>query len=176
MNGARIELALVLDKLGLLPVELGTFSNRFNVQKRIYLAQIAGADLGYRYGWYLHGPYCRMLTADAFLLRDEIADGERDFEEFELRSEVRRRLGRAAELGRTPNDFDGTDDDWLELVASLHYVRHIVYQPGNVRPDFNGAFRLLGNTKPRFADRMEHARRAWDRLDEFGLIKAKVLQ
>lgn len=176
MNAARIELALVLNKLGLLPVDLTTFSKRFNLQKRIYLAQVAGADLGYRYGWYLRGPYSRMLTADAFLLRDEIADGERDFEKFDLKADVAKRLDRAQELWIRDDSFTGTDEEWLELLASLHYLRHIVYRPAGARPDFDEAFRLLGETKPQFADRREEARQAWQRLHGFGLIEAKVLQ
>ena len=76
MNAARVELKLVLDEAGIAPINLDTFSQRFNIQKRVYLIQLMGYDLGYRYGWYIRGPYCRELTADAFTLRDEIVCGE----------------------------------------------------------------------------------------------------
>ena len=40
--------------------------------------QVAGTDLGYRFGWYIRGPYSTTLTQDAFTLKDEIAVGETD--------------------------------------------------------------------------------------------------
>jgi len=80
MNPARVELKLILDQAGITDISLETFSQRFNIQKRIFLVQVMGCDLGYRYGWYIWGPYCRELTADAFALRDELNDGERDHE------------------------------------------------------------------------------------------------
>ena len=175
MNAGRIELALVLNKLGRMPLALDSFARRFDLQKRVYLAQVCGADLGYRYGWYLHGPYCRALTADAFLLRDEIADGERDFEKYALREDVSGRLERATALSERPAAFRGSEAEWLELLASLHYLRHIVYCPGGERPDFPKAFGLLAETKPQFAERKSDAKLAWQQLDDAGLIKAKVV-
>lgn len=175
MNAGRIELALVLQNIGRMPLQLDTFAKRFDLQKRVYLAQVCGGDLGYRYGWYLHGPYCRALTADAFLLRDEIADGERDYEKYTLRDNVSKRLARATRLSSLPGNFHGTDADWLELLASLHYLRHIAYCPGGERPDFDKAFELLAETKPQFAGRKSDAQLAWRRLDEVGLIRSKVL-
>ena len=50
MNRSRIELALVFENLGIPKNDLTTFSKRFQVQKQVYVAQIAGVDLGYRYG------------------------------------------------------------------------------------------------------------------------------
>ena len=175
MNAGRIELALVLQKLGLMPLELDTFAKRFDLQKRVYLAQVCGGDLGYRYGWYLHGPYCRALTADAFLLRDEITDGEHDHKKYTLRENISERLDRATGLSKPRAGFRGSEAEWLELVASLHYLRHIVYCPGGERPDFDKSFELLAETKPQFAGRKGDAMLAWQRLDETGLIKAKVL-
>ena len=72
MNNSRILLKLVLDKIGLKRLDLSTFQKRLALQKKIYLVQISGLDLRYRYNWYLHGPYCPSLTEDAFLLKDEL--------------------------------------------------------------------------------------------------------
>ena len=87
MNAARMELALALNYLNV-PIDLATFSKRFNLQKKIYLAQIAGVDLGYRFGWYIHGPYCKSLTEDLFTLRDELAEGDREYEDYQLEPTV----------------------------------------------------------------------------------------
>ena len=66
MNKGRILLKLVLDNIGLGNLELDTFLKRLRLQKKIYLLQLTGLDSGYRYNWYLRGPYCPSLTEDAF--------------------------------------------------------------------------------------------------------------
>jgi len=174
MNAARRELALVLDHLGV-SVDLGTFSKRFNIQKKIYLAQITGIDLGYRFSWYLRGPYSTNLTEDAFALKDEIAEGVADHEDYQLLDEVTEVLDRAKELWEKPREPAISDDDWLELLASLHYLRHIAYRPPGAKRDFDEVFTLLVKSKPQLTNKKLPARRAWKRLDEFGLVQAKTL-
>ena len=98
MNAARIELKLVLDQAGIENISLDTFSQRFNIQKRLYLIQLMGSDLGYRYGWYLKGPYCRNLTVDAFTLRDELAAGEKDYAGFKLSHQATCQIDKAKRL------------------------------------------------------------------------------
>ena len=173
MNPSRIELKLVLDQLAV-PVELDTFSRRFNVQKKVYLAQVHGIDLGYRFGWYLHGPYCQELTADAFTLQDEITEGDNEHEQYGLRSAVVGHLKQAQQLFDVPDNCDISSGKWLELLASLHYLQHIVYRPKKQR-DFESAFQLLIRSKPHFSEKKEQARMAWQRLDDNGLIQAKAL-
>lgn len=51
MTPARVELKLILDEAGISDLELETFSQRFNIQKRSFLIQVMGCDLGCRYGW-----------------------------------------------------------------------------------------------------------------------------
>ena len=65
MNRRQIALKLVLAELGL-PATMDSFDDRLILQKAVYLAQQAGISLGYHYYWYLRGPYCRELTADAY--------------------------------------------------------------------------------------------------------------
>jgi hypothetical protein len=175
MNSSRIELALVFENLGIPKDNLTTFSKRFRVQKRIYLAQIAGADLGYRYGWYIHGPYSTGLTSDAFTLKQEIDDGDTEFDEYRLHPDVTKRLETAKELCQKPGRFGGTTDEWLELLASLHFLRHIAYRPAGKTMDFETVFAELIESKPKFTNRESDARLAWSQLDDFGLIGAKTL-
>lgn len=176
MNAARIELALVLDGIGLMPIGIAAAERRFDLHMRVYLAQVAGADLGYRYRWLFNGPYCRALTNDAFILRDELADGERDFEGFTLRPSIIRCLAQVHSLAAAPGDFRGTINEWLHLSVSLHYVRHIVYQPGGIRPNFDDAASILTETIPRFGNRVSEMEQAWRRLEAFGLIAEKRLK
>jgi len=49
MDSARINLKLVFDAIGL-STSLASFSKRLAVQKKTYLAQLFGIDLGYRFG------------------------------------------------------------------------------------------------------------------------------
>jgi hypothetical protein len=174
MNAARIELALVLEHLGV-PTDLRTFSNRLNVQKQVYLAQVLGTDLGYRFGWYIRGPYATGLTQDAFALRDEIASGDTEHQGYRLDAATVKKLDAAKRLFETPVGFKGSDDDWLELLASVHYLRHIAYRPPGAKREFNDVFTLLAESKPKFSGWNSEGRQAWKRLDEFGLIQAKTV-
>ena len=72
MNKDHILLKLILDEIGLGNLEISDFNSRKILQKKIYLLQLTGIDLGYRYNWYLYGPYCPALASDTFTLRDEI--------------------------------------------------------------------------------------------------------
>ena len=173
MNPARVELKLILDEAGMSGFDLDTFSQRFNIQKRIFLIQVLGCDLGYRYGWYIRGPYCRELTADAFTLKDELVAGQNDHEDFELTEETKRRIERAKQLWSLPGGLAIDQDDWLELLASIHYLRHIVYWPKGTSREFEPVFRSLIESKPKYKNRKAAAREAWDRLDKFGLIETK---
>ena len=174
MNPTRIELKLILDKAGIDNLDLNTFSQRLNVQKRIYLVQLLGNDLGYRFSWYLRGPYCSDLTAEAFTLRDEIAAGDRDFEGYSLSAEATNQIEKAKRLWALPEGVALSSDQWLELLASIHYLKHIAYWPNRATKDFNGVFDTLAKAKPQFANARAAALLAWERLNQFGLINAKT--
>jgi len=175
VNPARITLKLVLDQAGIEEITLDSFSQRFNIQKKIYLAQLMGLDLGYRFGWYLRGPYCTDLTSDAFTLRDELRGGETDHQGRQLSAGANQQVEKARKLWEVPPGLSVNADQWLELLASVHYLKHIAYWPKGASRDFEAVFAALIQTKPQFKDRKADAQRAWNRLEEFGLIKAKTL-
>lgn len=52
-----------------------SFENRLILQKAIYLVQAKDINLGYSFSWYLHGPYCKELTYDAYASKDEATIG-----------------------------------------------------------------------------------------------------
>lgn len=174
MNNSMIGLHLTLSKSGLNCPKLNTFSERLQIQKKIYLIQILGFDLGYRFGWYLRGPYCRELTGDAFALKDELAAGRKDHEQFHLTDLAIQTIRKAEELWMAPEDLAITNDQWLELLASIHYLRHIAYWPKNNSKDFEDIFDLLVSEKPQFKNHKADAQKAWERLNRFGLIEAKT--
>jgi hypothetical protein len=63
-------LASVIDAFG--GVDLQSFDDRLLLQKRMFLLDVAGVDLGYVHSWYLRGPYSPALTRDAFACEREL--------------------------------------------------------------------------------------------------------
>lgn len=45
-----------------------SFTNRFMIQKYVYLARYFGLDMDYYLGMYLHGPYSKGLADDYYEL------------------------------------------------------------------------------------------------------------
>ncbi len=70
METKLLVLKLFLGALGI-DDSIETVDDRKRVQKAVYLGQLSGIDLGYRYGWYRMGPYpCPWeLRLPALLLR-----------------------------------------------------------------------------------------------------------
>ena len=174
MTKGRILLKLVLDKIGLGELSVDTFSKRLRLQKKVYLLQVTGLELGYRYNWYLRGPYCPALTRDAFTLKEELASGEQDYEDYELRKDALQTLRTAEEAWEVPRDISVEPEIWVELLASLHYLKHIAYWPErNVTTE--AVFTKLEEAKPQFADKRELIEKARSRLGEIGLWDGATL-
>lgn len=127
MEKQRILLKLILDKMDLGDLNLQSFQNRLKYQKKIYLLQLFGLDLGYRYNWHIHGPYCPSLTSDLFTLKEEVeVEKERDYENYKLKENFKRKTDQVKKLWRKKPD-SVNDALWVELLASLHYLKHIAY-------------------------------------------------
>lgn len=85
-------------------------------KKTIYLLQSFGLNLGYKFSWYIHGPYSPELTKDAFRLQpiyEQIPPAkfsalriEKCFQKF------------VEFLGEQK-----TDGDWLEQLACMHFLK-----------------------------------------------------
>ena len=76
MNTRLIVLELVLRELGMEPV-IDSLQDRIRLQKAIYLSQEAGVPLGYRFGWYVRGPYSKGLARDYYYLRWPLVTGQK---------------------------------------------------------------------------------------------------
>jgi uncharacterized protein YwgA len=175
MNRGRILLKLVLDQAGAGQLSLDTFADRLSLQKRIYLIQLSGVDFGYRYNWYLRGPYCPALTRDAFLLKDEVEGEEKEYTTYELTDSAIEKIHAVQKIWDLPGGLGVSPEDWLELLASLHYLKHVAYWPGN-NVAKERIFQKLVEAKPHFAERPDLIEAAWSRLDESGLITKKSLR
>ncbi|MGQ0791479.1 MAG: hypothetical protein ACT4NJ_04545, partial [Nitrosopumilaceae archaeon] len=58
----REKLFQLCNKLGVEP-DISTFSKRKQIQKLTYLLEVFGFDLGFKFSWYVHGPYDSRLTS-----------------------------------------------------------------------------------------------------------------
>jgi uncharacterized protein YwgA len=122
MDAAQEALSLVLSGVGVGP-DISTKTRRKAVQKAVYLAQAAGVDLGYRYNWYVMGPYSPNLTKDYFALRDTLEEDPSFEPERRLSKAALKKLEPLTELVEVPDDArDLTQADWLELLASIHFL------------------------------------------------------
>jgi hypothetical protein len=121
MEKSQVALKLLLDELQL-ETNIATLGERKTVQKGVYLAQAAGVDLGYRYNWYVMGPYAPSLTRDYFALNEALASGDDDSPGFELQAGVRELLSKVRPMLDVPDGLSINKPEWMELVASIHYL------------------------------------------------------
>lgn len=141
---------------------------RVFVQKAIYLLQVLGIDLRFRFSWYLRGPYSTDLTQCVFEINGDKKLQERA-ESYSLRREVVPGVDRLRGiLEAKPEVLD--PPDWLELLSSIHYLKHI--SKADISQDSVGdVLRDVG--KEKFSD--DQANAAWEELAATGLIDRKVI-
>ena len=120
MKTKLIALKLFLEELGI-PSDIDTVDERKRVQKSIYLGQIAGVDLGYHFGWYLKGPYSPELTKDYYDLDEALTEGDHEYQKKDLKEQLKEKLQAIQPIVTPPGDVSLNQEDWLELLASVHY-------------------------------------------------------
>ncbi|WP_027581324.1 hypothetical protein [Bradyrhizobium sp. Ai1a-2] len=121
MDGRLLVLQKVMEALGE-DGKISSFDQRKRIQKAIYLGQVAGCDLGYRYSWYVKGPYSTDLTRDYYSLSEAVAGGDTAPENKKLKGDIREKLHNLACLFEVPNGVALPKPDWMELLASWHYL------------------------------------------------------
>lgn len=160
MTQRETSLVLLLDALGV-EATIARFSDRKDFQKMVFLAKCAGVDLGYRYGWYVYGPYAPDLARDYYSLdttsADEIATVRA---KYKLDRRLADRISRAKQAIDSPPPAGLQRSDWLELLASYAFLRR-QKRPHDV------AVTRLGEAKPHLSGYAEAARSA---LDASGLL------
>ena len=126
METKLLVLKLFLDTLGV-DDRIDTVDDRKRVQKAVYLGQLSGIDLGYQYGWYRMGPYCPALTRDYYALESEIAAGALNPKGQALNAAAAEKLKSVTPLLQPPM-ADVSQEDWLELLASVHFLKTVSNQ------------------------------------------------
>lgn len=136
MNDRLRALQLVLNEIDV-DFKIDGVDDRLVLQKALYLVQ-KDLNLGYSYGWYLKGPYSPGLTRDYYELA-AIPDREDDLGT--LKQNVREVLANTKGLIQAKPD-NVSLANWLELLASLHYLRV------RSRLDTNSTREKIAETKP----------------------------
>ena len=121
MEERLMVLAIFLKEFGV-DISVESLSQRKTIQKAVYLGQLSGISFGYSYGWYLMGPYSPSLTQDYFQLTQETAVGQNDWEKKTFTSAVMAHFNKIKPLMTAPQNWPYEQVDWLELVASLHFL------------------------------------------------------
>src|SRR5690348_16057248 len=160
MENRHIVLKLFTQELGV-EGEINSFDDRKEFQKVVLLGQsLSGVDLGYRFNWYLHGPYSPALARDYYQMAEAVELGDQSFEGRSLNAEIRQKLGAIRDIVRAPDTFRLQRSDWLELLASWYYLRFIV------KYDEPRALETMRNSKSHLVPYIDDAKRA---LQRFGL-------
>jgi uncharacterized protein YwgA len=144
----------LLHRLG--SFDMSTFRGRLILQKTVYLMQSMGIFLGYRFNWYVYGPYSPELARHGF----ELAQRFQEVEPYEFHRESHRKS-----FDRLI-DFLGDNRRnpiWLEAVASIHFQRRL--HPAKAKDEILHATK---NKQPYFT--LDICRDAWDALDSAGLL------
>ena len=121
MDTRLIGLELVLHELGIEP-NIDRLEDRVRLQKAIYLSQEAGVPLGYRFSWYVKGPYSPSLTRDYYYLDVASGDDSQATHGRLLRDDVQSILKRIGPIMSVPKEVQLKPSAWVELVSSIHFL------------------------------------------------------
>ena len=108
------KLAVLFHKLNK-QISTARFVDKLEIQKIAYLAQIQGIDLGYDFEWYLRGPYCKQVSEDARVAAASELKEHQDLDAEQI-----------TEFARYIKPYK-EDAEWLEIAASLVYLKHNHY-------------------------------------------------
>ncbi|GMT42028.1 MAG: hypothetical protein IEMM0002_0439 [bacterium] len=163
MEPRLIVIKLFLKELDI-PSEIRTVDDRKKIQKAIYLGQLSGVDLGYRFSWYLMGPYCPDLSKEYYSLVEAIESGDKGYKEMRIVPSLGKKLRKIRPLLSVPEDVKKKlkQEEWLELVSSLHFLIKISGYTKKKADD------LLKNQKPRLSKYVKKAKEK--------LLRHKLLQ
>jgi hypothetical protein len=147
---ARQELlSAVLSRFG--GPRTGTFKDRLTAQKTVYFLQVLGLYCGYRFSWYIYGPYSPDLSRDLYALGDKKADLAVPTAVEQVVAAFDDKLGAVKKSPRN-----------LELLASVHFLAH-AYGWNEEK-----VVSHMERMKPHFP--IGQVRGAWKKLGQLGLV------
>lgn len=115
-------LGIYLNEIGVKPADLKFKAGRLITQKSVYLSQCAGADLGYRFKWYMNGPYSSSLAEDYFELLKFTEDTKAFPNGRQLWNQFKDAIQGIKTLFTPLTGSTFESSAWLELIASWHFL------------------------------------------------------
>lgn len=143
MNNIDIANGIVFKKMEL---SKDSFDARIICQKKVYLLQSLGTDLGYSYNWYVRGPYSPALANYVYTNIELLSNT--NFDSYRISEKAEENINRVNSLQeQKPNDVSLAS--WYELLASLLYIdkNRISWKIGN---DSESLFKTLIQYKPKY--------------------------
>ena len=145
MTNIDVANGMVFQALG---VKKDSFDNRIISQKKIFLLQEMGIEIGYSYNWYIRGPYSPDLTTYIYDNLDMLKD--HDFSAYKLSDTAKAAIDAINGLEEAkPQTLSVVS--WYELLASIirkwnkenPYESLIKYKPKYTKTDYDAAMTQL---------------------------------
>jgi len=145
-------------------IDIKTFDDRKKLRKTVYFIQKLGLNMGYKFGWYIHGPYSSDLTKDAFEYynQKETLDTTESPEILPSEKEI---------LVKIKNFFGDSKDDpeILEILASLDFIQNTAYIPDVEEKNKDVVITQLRKLKPnKFKN--QDIESSWNKLAQYELV------
>lgn len=161
MNSIDVANGIIFQKLA---VDRNSFDDRLICQKKIYLLQSLGTNLGYSYNWYVRGPYSPALTNYIYTNLDILSNS--DFSNYKLSQQAEKNVQCVNNLEQKKRT-DFTTVSWYELLASLLYIRNN-QESWKLDENNSSLFSTLIKYKPQYSE--EQCKYAFDVLTQAGFI------
>ena len=121
MDRQQILLAKSLEAAEL-PLSVRTFDDRLILQKSVYLLQTAGIRMGYRFRWYLRGPYSPEMTAGALGIVNDGDYSKKELQGWKLDEDSVAIAKKMQSLLHRENETKVEQARRLELLASVLFL------------------------------------------------------
>ena|SRR5579872_2317945 len=104
------------------PLRVDTFADRLILQKAVLILQSAGIHMGYRFRWYLRGPYSPDMTVGAFGIIREGEAAQQELSGWTLDATSKARIEKLKPLLASSDRRKSAQARWLELLASVLFL------------------------------------------------------
>jgi uncharacterized protein YwgA len=164
MDRQQILLAKTLEAAKV-PLSVKTFDERLILQKSVYLLQAAGIHMGYRFRWYIRGPYSPDMTTGAFGIINEGEFGVKELQGWKLDKESASRARMLQPLLHHAGENKTDQARRLELLASALFL----FKTEQAKPnDPEGTSKILRMNDKHFTT--NEVKDAVKELQQYGLL------
>lgn len=139
MTNIDIANGLVFQSLG---ISKDTFDERLLSQKKVFLLQELGVDMGYSYNWYVRGPYSPDLANYIFNNLDILK--EQDLSGYQLSEESCQKIESVNNLASKKPVTINSLASWYELLASVLFIHKLWHK------NEDDVFACLKQYKPQY--------------------------